>query len=101
MTILEGKNLYKRYRRRDIVVDALSDVSFALNEGEILGIVGESGSGKSTLLRQISGPAVIVELGFLSNTEEEALLADPTYQWQLAWALFRGLAEYMTGGGAG
>ena len=55
----------------------------------------------SYLLRQISGPAVIVELGFLSNTEEEELLADPTYQWQLAWALFRGLAEYITGGGAG
>ena len=55
MTILEGKNLYKRYRRREIQVDALSDVSFALNEGEILGVVGESGSGKSTLLRQISG----------------------------------------------
>ena len=55
MTILEGKNINKHYRRRDIKVDALSDVSFVLNEGEILGIVGESGSGKSTLLRQISG----------------------------------------------
>jgi ABC-type glutathione transport system ATPase component len=55
MTILEGKNICKRYRRRDVSVDALSDVSFVLNEGEILGVVGESGSGKSTLLRQISG----------------------------------------------
>ena len=55
MIVLEGKNLYKRYRRREIRVDALSDVSFTLEEGEVLGIVGESGSGKSTLLRQISG----------------------------------------------
>ncbi len=55
MIILEGKNICKRYRRRDVSVDALSEVSFALNEGEILGVVGESGSGKSTLLRQISG----------------------------------------------
>ena len=55
MTILEGKSICKRYRRREVSVDALSDVSFTLNEGEILGIVGESGSGKSTLLRQISG----------------------------------------------
>ena len=53
--ILEGRNIVKRYRRRDVSVDALSDVSFTLREGEILGIVGESGSGKSTLLRQISG----------------------------------------------
>ncbi len=55
MIILEGKNIGKRYRRREVSVDALSDVSFTLNEGEILGIVGESGSGKSTLLRQIAG----------------------------------------------
>ena len=31
------------------------DISFALNEGEILGIVGESGSGKSTLIRAAMG----------------------------------------------
>ncbi len=55
MIILEGKDICKRYRRRDVSVDALIDVSFALHEGEILGVVGESGSGKSTLLRQISG----------------------------------------------
>jgi ABC-type dipeptide/oligopeptide/nickel transport system, ATPase component len=55
MIVLEGKNICRRYRRRDVSVDALSDVSFRLGEGEVLGIVGESGSGKSTLLRQISG----------------------------------------------
>ncbi len=55
MIILEGKNICKRYRRRGVGVDALSDVDFALSEGEILGVVGESGSGKSTLLRLISG----------------------------------------------
>ena len=55
MIILEGKDICKRYRRRDVSVDALINVSFVLNEGEILGVVGESGSGKSTLLRQISG----------------------------------------------
>ena len=55
MIILQGKNICKRYRRRDVSVDALVDVDFALEEGGVLGIVGESGSGKSTLLRQISG----------------------------------------------
>ncbi len=55
MTILEGRHISKRYRRKGVSVEALSDVSFTLEEGEILGVVGESGSGKSTLLRQISG----------------------------------------------
>jgi len=34
-------------------VNALNDVSFTLNQNEVLGIVGESGCGKSTLARTI------------------------------------------------
>ncbi|GAB4252470.1 MAG: hypothetical protein Kow0079_07250 [Vicingaceae bacterium] len=34
---------------------ALKDVSFDVNEGDILGVLGSNGSGKSTLLRTIAG----------------------------------------------
>jgi len=56
--LLRAQGLAKTYRRRsafrrDPGVRALDDVSFALAEGEALGVVGESGSGKSTLLRAI------------------------------------------------
>jgi N-acetylmuramoyl-L-alanine amidase len=40
-------------------------------------------------------PAVIVECGFLSNYEESALLATDEYQDQVAWAIHKGILEYI------
>jgi len=46
------------------------------------------------ILRNIDVPAVVVEVGFLSNAEEERLLNEKAYQWKVAWAIFSGVAEY-------
>lgn len=46
------------------------------------------------ILRTTEIPAVIVECGFLSNTEEEKLLNDAEYQGKLAWAIYCGILDY-------
>src|SRR3954454_12910475 len=35
--------------------NAVDDVTFTLNKGDILGVIGKNGSGKSTLLKILSG----------------------------------------------
>ncbi len=53
--IMEAKNLRKEFGETQNKVVALSDVSFSINEGELVIIVGPSGAGKSTLLNLIGG----------------------------------------------
>jgi oligopeptide/dipeptide ABC transporter ATP-binding protein len=54
MSLLEVRNLSKTYPGANgRTVRAVSDVSFDLESGEVLGVVGESGCGKSTLGRSL------------------------------------------------
>lgn len=53
MEILKVEHLSKTYGKGENQVNALKDVSFALEQGEFAAVVGESGSGKSTLLNCI------------------------------------------------
>ena len=53
--LLEVKNLNVYYKENRSRRQVLHDVSFTVEEGEILGLVGESGCGKTTLSRAILG----------------------------------------------
>lgn len=47
------------------------------------------------ITRNVKAPAVIVEIGFISNPAEEKLLSDPVYQDKVAWAIYAGVVKYM------
>jgi alpha-D-ribose 1-methylphosphonate 5-triphosphate synthase subunit PhnL len=54
--ILEIKNLTKSFTMHILQgkkIEALLDVNFTVNEGEIIGLTGKSGSGKSSLMKCI------------------------------------------------
>jgi iron(III) transport system ATP-binding protein len=51
--LLKIENLYKSYSKQEGF--AVKNISFDVEEGEILALVGESGSGKTTLLRLLAG----------------------------------------------
>ena len=50
-----AKALFVRKHR---TVEALSDISFTINEGEIVGYIGPNGAGKSTTIKVMSGVLV-------------------------------------------
>ena len=55
MSLLEVKNLTFEYGTGKFRNLALDDVSFSLENGEILSIIGHTGSGKSTLVQTLNG----------------------------------------------
>ena len=68
----------------DSLCDALSRPRRLANPGDYF------------VVRECSGPAVLVECGFLSNAAEEQKLLDPAYQALLAEAVAEGLFAYLS-----
>lgn len=61
MTFIEMNHCYKRYQIGDIMITANNDVSFEIEQGELVIILGASGAGKSTVLNILGGMDTIDE----------------------------------------
>ena len=57
--LLEVRNVSKDFFGNKV----LSDISFTMEKGQVLGLVGENGAGKSTLMKILFGMDVIRETG--------------------------------------
>ncbi len=79
--MVEFKNVNISFEQKGNVINAVQDVSFKINKGEIFGIVGSSGAGKSTLLRTInllqplSSGEVLIEGNNVANYSGKQLSA--------------------------
>ena len=49
--MLQVKNVSRRFGGND----ALKDINFSIDDGELVGLIGPNGSGKSTLVNVVSG----------------------------------------------
>ncbi len=102
--VLEVRDLKLHYFTSKGVVRALDGVSFALKQGETLGLVGESGCGKTTtgvaLLNMPSPPGRIVEGSIVIDGTEIVGLSDRELRKQVRWSkismVFQGAMNCLT-----
>ena len=101
--ILECKNLCKSFGKRQI----LKNVSFSINEGDILAFIGPNGSGKTTTIKLIlglqridSGEVLINGKDITKDFEEAiskvgAIVENPdSYMYLTGWQNLRLIANY-------
>lgn len=80
-----------------------SSASLAASIQNELNSMDKCGSKNSALfgdyymLKCTDSPSVIVECGFMSNTEDDKLLADEEFQRAIAYAIFKGAVGYLSG----
>jgi len=54
-TIIEFKDVCKKYIMGEVTIDAIRNINFTIDEGELVVILGASGAGKTTVLNLLGG----------------------------------------------
>jgi putative ABC transport system ATP-binding protein len=78
-TIIEFKNVCKQYVMGEVKIDANKNISFSIEEGELVVILGASGAGKTTVLNLLGGMdtassgAILVESADITKYNETKL----------------------------
>ena len=87
------KSFIGRSNRKEIVVNAVNDVSLTLNKGESLGIIGTSGCGKTTILKLIMGLLKPDEGNVAVNGKLGFVAQDPYASLNPTMTIYRIVAE--------
>lgn len=73
----------------------------SLIQDELLRLLGNSGRWIKPedfyIIREVKIPAVLVEVGFISNPQEEQRLKTSVYQEKTAWCIYAGIVRYFAG----
>ena len=89
--VLVADKVSKTFGHGKHVVHAVNDVSFSLEENEVVTVVGESGSGKSTLARMVLGlmPITSGHLSFRGHDVSKMNAKARTDYWKEVQAVFQ------------
>ena len=75
MSYISFENVRKVYKSGEVEIEALHDVSFSIEQGELCVIVGPSGAGKTTLLNILGGMDVLTDGRILLDGENVSALS--------------------------
>lgn len=86
-TVFFDKNSQSGKRLADSIQTQLNSIEENAEKNTAL-------AGDYYMLKCTQNPSVIVECGFLSNSDDEALLSNEEYQKKIAYAVFKGAVAY-------
>ncbi|MGI5898833.1 MAG: ABC transporter ATP-binding protein [Christensenellales bacterium] len=73
---IEFKNVHKRYKMGDTIINAANGVTFEIEKGELAILLGASGAGKTTVLNMLGGIDVCDEGDIIVADKKVSALTD-------------------------